>query len=119
MASGAAGLAVVLAGCALGAQARPTESPVVPVTVATAAGDHLAFDPSAVAVPAGAPLRLTFRNGSTIPHNLVFTTGIDAATETIVDPGASHELAIGPLGAGVYRFVCTIHEEMTGTLTAG
>jgi plastocyanin len=105
-------------GCAIGTQG-PTTSAAVSVTVTTAPGDQLAYAPAEIAVPAGAPLRLTFRNGSDVPHNLVFTTGISAATETIVEPGESQELAIDPLAEGVYRFVCTVHEEMSGTLTAG
>jgi plastocyanin len=112
------GLALVLAGCALGAQARPTASSPARLTVSTAPGESLAFVPSEVSVPAGATVRLTFHNASAVAHNLVFTTGIDAATTTIVDPGTSETLSIGPLAAGTYRFVCTIHEEMMGELTA-
>lgn len=111
-------MALLVAGCAIGAQARPTALPDVWVNVTTAAGDHLAFEPAELAVPAGAPLHLTFRNGSSVPHNLVFTTGTTAATDTIVLPGESQELTVGPLGAGDYRFVCTIHDGMAGTLTA-
>ena len=104
--------------CAIGTQG-PTTSVVISVTVMTAPGDQLAYAPAEIAVPAGAPLRLTFRNGSNVPHNLVFTTGIAAATDTIVEPGESQEVAIAPLAEGTYRFVCTVHEEMSGTLTAG
>jgi plastocyanin len=113
------GLLLLVAACAIGARADPTASPTVLVTVTTADGDHLAFDPAEIAVPARAPVRLTFRNGSSLPHNLVFTTGIEAATDTIVEPGESQELAMGSLAPGVYRFVCTIHQEMSGALTAG
>lgn len=105
-------------GCAIGTQA-PTASPAVSVTVTTAPGDRLAYAPPEIAVPAGTPIRLTFRNGSSVPHNMVFTKGIAAATDTIVEPGDSQVLAIDPLADGTYRFVCTVHEEMSGTLTAG
>jgi plastocyanin len=111
-------LALLVVGCAIGTQG-PITSPAVSVTVTTAPGDQLAYAPAEIGVPAGAPLRLTFRNGSDVPHNLVFTTGIAAATDTIVEPGESQELAIDPLAEGTYRFVCTVHEEMSGTLTAG
>ena len=104
--------------CAVGTQGATT-SAVISVTVTTAPGDQLAYAPAEITVPAGAPLRLTFRNGSNVPHNLVFTTGISAATDTIVEPGESQDLAIDPLAEGTYRFVCTVHEEMSGTLTAG
>lgn len=107
-----------MAGCAFGAQAGPSGSTPTVVTVSTAPGERLAFVPQGVTVPAATPLQITFHNASAVAHNLVFTTGIDAATDTIVDPGTSETLAIGPLADGTYRFVCTIHEEMTGELVA-
>jgi plastocyanin len=116
-ASGLLSLALVVAGCALGARAGPETSPAA-VTVGTAAGERLAFAPADVTVPADMRVRLTFRNDSAVAHNLVFTEGITAATDTIVEPGTSETLSIGPLADGTYRFVCTIHEEMAGELTA-
>ena len=113
------GLASVVAGCALGAQAGPSASSPAAVTVSTAPGESLAFLPAGVSVPAEAPVRLTFHNASAIAHNLVFTTGVTAGTAAIVDPGASETLSIGPLPGGTYRVVCTIHEEMAGELTVG
>jgi plastocyanin len=112
-------LALLVAGCALGAQAGPSASSPAAVTVSTAPGESLAFVPADVRIEAGAPVRLTFHNASTVAHNLVFTTGIDAATDTIVQPGRSETLSIGPLADGTYRFVCTIHEEMAGELSVG
>ena len=111
------GLTLLVAGCALGAQAGPSASSPAAVTVTTAPGESLAFVPSDVSVPARAAVRLTFHNASAVAHNLIFTTGIDAATDTIVEPGTSETLSIGPLADGTYRFVCTIHEEMTGELS--
>ena len=72
-----------------------------------------------MSVPAGKAVRLTFRNESAVAHNLVFTTGVTAGTNAIVEPGTSETLPIGPLAHGTYRFVCTIHEEMTGELAVG
>lgn len=86
------------------------------VTVGTAPGEIPGFIPAGTSVPAGKAVRLTFRNDSAVAHNLVFTTGVTAGTDAIVDPGASQTLSIGPLADGTYRFVCTIHEEMTGEL---
>ena len=89
----------------------------VDVTVVTAPGERLAFTPDELRVPAGVPVRMTFRNGSSLAHNLVFTSGISAATKTIVDPGASEQLALAMPAPGAYQFVCTIHDGMSGTLT--
>ncbi len=86
------------------------------VTITTAAGEAMTFDPAeTVAVP-GAPILLRFRNASSLPHNLTFT-GFGAATRTIVEPGTSDDLQLSPLAAGAYPFVCTIHEGMAGILT--
>jgi plastocyanin len=108
-------LVLLLAGCAIGAGQAATKT--VDVSVRTAAGEHLAFEPADVSVPAGARVHVTFTNGSSFPHNLVFTSGITAATPTIVEPGESAQLAFRPAAPGSYIFVCTIHDGMHGTLT--
>jgi plastocyanin len=109
------GLVLLLAGCAIGAGEAATKT--VEVTVRTASGDQLAFAPSHVSVPAGVRVHVTFTNASAFAHNLVFTTGIDVGTRSIVQPGESEQLAIEPALPGSYVYVCTIHEGMHGTLT--
>ncbi len=108
-------MVLLLAGCAIGAGQAATKT--VDVSVRTAAGDRLAFTPSDVSVPAGADVHVTFTNASSFAHNLVFTSGITAATPTIVEPGDSAQLAFRPTVPGSYPFVCTIHDGMHGTLT--
>ena len=107
------GLALVVTGCALAGGSTPVD-----VTIATAPGENAAFVPAGMSVPAGKAVRLTFRNESAVAHNLVFTSGVTAGTNAIVDPGTSETVSMGPLTDGTYRFVCTIHEEMTGELVA-
>jgi plastocyanin len=82
----------------------------------TAAGETTAFDPAEAVVEATGPIAITFRNASSLPHNLTFTAGLTAATRTIVSPGTSDELVVSPLAPGTYPFVCTIHDGMAGTL---
>lgn len=110
-----------MAGCGAGGSGGPSAAASADpgVTVATAAGETLAFVPSEVTAPGRGPFLLTFRNGSSLAHNLVFTGGLDAATRTIVEPGAFEELVLEPPGPGAYPFVCTIHAEMAGTLIVG
>ena len=89
---------------------------VVEITVGTDSGSELLFDPTEVTVPAGATVRLTFVNESTVPHNLTFNDPINAATATTVQPGAEETIEFTVPEAGEYTYVCTLHPGMDGTL---
>jgi len=91
-------------------------SAAISVTITSAPGETLAFEPAEVTVPAARPVALTFRNGSSLSHNLVFTAGSASATRAIVEPGASDQLLFVAAPPGTYPFVCTIHEGMVGAL---
>jgi plastocyanin len=95
-----------------------TEAPgqTVDVTVGTDTGAELRFEPAEVTVRAGAEVRLTFANQSTIPHNLTFQGDITAATATVVPAGASETITFTAPAPGQYQFVCTLHPGMSGTL---
>jgi plastocyanin len=110
------GLALGLVGC--GAAVPPATQPTdgFSVSVETAPGAKLAFEPPVVTVDAVAPLTVTFHNRSTLPHNMVFTEGLAASTRTIVEPGTSDQLRVVPERPGTYPFVCTIHTGMAGSL---
>ena len=106
-----------------GGAAGPTVAPpagstgdVVEITVGTDDGTELLFDPTEIVVPAGATVRLTFVNESTMPHNLTFGDPINAATEVIVDAGAEETIEFVAPEAGEYTYVCTLHPGMDGTL---
>ena len=90
---------------------------VVEITIGTDTGTELLFDPLEATVPAGATVRLTFTNDSTVPHNLTFGAPINAATANIVDPGDQETIEFTAPEAGEYTFVCTLHPGMEGTLT--
>ena len=111
---------IVLTLLVVGAAARTISTAVsataVGVTISTAPGETLAFDPAEIAVRAAGPITITFRNGSTLAHNLVFTAGVTGATRTIVEPGTSDELVLTPPRPGAFPFACTIHDGMAGTL---
>lgn len=87
------------------------------VTIGTDEGLELLFVPETAEAPAGAQVTLTFQNVSQAPHNLTFSDPIDAATETIVAPGASETLEFTAPEPGDYPFVCTLHPGMDGVLT--
>jgi plastocyanin len=86
------------------------------LTVATAGGTALAFEPSEVVVEAGRAVEIVFQNRSTLQHNLTFTGQLEGATRTIVDPGMGEVVVVRPPGPGVYPFVCTVHPGMAGQL---
>jgi plastocyanin len=113
-------LTPLVAGC-IAITPAVTASPAMSadVVITTAAGDAMAFVPAETVVLSGRPISITFRNESSLPHNLVFTAGLTATTRTIVEPGTSDDILISPLGPGTYPFVCTIHDGMSGKLIAG
>jgi len=99
--------------------ATATPPAAVGVTIRSAPGETLAFEPAETTVEAPGPVAVTFRNGSSLSHNLVFTGGLSAATRTVVEPGTSDYLLLFPSAPGAYPFVCTIHTGMAGTLIVG
>ena len=106
--------ATLVAACA--ASATPSTAPPAVVTISSAPGETLAFEPAETTIQASGPISITFRNASSLPHNLVFTGRLTGATRTIVEPGTSAELLLAPTAPGAYPFACTIHEGMSGTL---
>lgn len=114
LACGFATLLVV--GCLAAGPAAPASPAAIGVTITSASGQTVAFDPPEVMVRATGPIAVTFQNVSSQAHNLVFTAGLRAATRTIVEPGTSDQLLLPPLPPAAYPFVCTIHDGMSGTL---
>ena len=94
-----------------------TGGDLVEISIGTDAGSELLFDPATATVPAGATVRLTFVNESTVPHNLTFGEPINAATANIVQPGEEETIEFTAPEAGDYTFVCTLHPGMEGVLT--
>lgn len=99
-----------------GASGAPTGD-ATELTIGTRTGAELEFEPDEVSVPAGGQVSIVFENLSTLPHNLTFNEPINAATNTIVDPGASETIEFPAPAPGDYTFVCTLHPGMEGILT--
>jgi plastocyanin len=87
------------------------------VRISTDTGSALQFDPETASVAGGGTVEVSFENLSTLPHNLTFQDPIDAATATVVDPGAGETISFEAPPPGDYAFVCTLHPGMDGTLT--
>lgn len=103
---------IVLSGCDAMAIGRPA----VPLEVRTQPGDGTAFEPASVLAPPNTPVALTFTNVSAVEHNLLFLDPITVSTRAIVRPGESDHMEFATPAAGTYQFVCTIHEDMRGSL---
>ena len=88
------------------------------VTITAAA---IAFDPTEVTAPADAPFTLSFDNQDAgIPHDVQIKDAAGAVVfKTDVFPGVEkRDYSVPALAAGAYPFVCSVHPNMTGTLTA-
>jgi plastocyanin len=85
----------------------------------TASG--IAFTTPAVTVPAGTAFTLELDNqDASVPHDVQIKDGTGAQVfKTDTFPGvAKRSFAVPALAAGTYPFACTVHANMTGTLTA-
>jgi plastocyanin len=105
------------------ASASPTRgSPAVGVTtltIGTTTGGELKFDPEEATVKTGVQVSLTFENRDVVPHNLTFGEPINAKTSTVVPPGSSETIQFTAPPPGAYKYLCTIHPGMEGTLKVG
>ena len=89
-------------------------------TVIKLAAAQIAFDQTALTAPAGTPFQIEFTNNdASVPHDVTITDSADARVfhgETF--PGvATKTYDVPALPAGQYKFFCSVHANMTGTLT--
>jgi plastocyanin len=83
---------------------------------------NIAFDKPALQAPADAAFQLKFNNGDAgTPHNVEIkdASGASLFKGAIINGVASTTYDVPALKAGTYTFVCSVHPNMTGTLTAG
>jgi plastocyanin len=120
---GLVALAAVLAACS-GASAAPATP--APTTSGAPAGDavsitakDLKFAESQVSVKADKAFSIDFDNQDSAPHNVkisaaagaeVFKGEIVSSTKVVY--------AIPALASGTYTFICEVHPDMKGTITA-
>ena len=83
----------------------------------------IAFDTDTLEVPANTPFKIEFANNDAgIPHNVAIhegsPTGPAVWTGEIFNGVETRTYDVPALPAGTYGFVCTVHPNMTGTLTA-
>jgi len=88
--------------------------------VVTVTAQNIAFTTTTVTGPAGAAFTLSFDNeDASIPHDVQIKDASGAQVfKTDVFPGvAKRDYPVPALKAGSYPFACTVHPNMTGTLT--
>jgi plastocyanin len=83
---------------------------------------NIAFEQTALQAPADTPFKIDFDNKDQgTPHNVAIHEGSPTGPEVFrgeIFPGpAKKTYDVPALKAGAYGFVCTVHPNMTGTLT--
>ena len=82
----------------------------------------IAFEQTELNAPAGTPFKIDFDNkDSGVPHNVTIhkdsATGQEVFKGDIFNGPAKRTYDVPALDAGAYAFVCTVHPNMTGSLT--
>ena len=105
-----------------GAPGEPTQVPGGGGGIVSEAALNIAYVTGELAAPADTAFSLEFDNqDSGIPHNIEIK---DASNQTvfkgdIITGPMKTTYNVGPLMAGSYTFVCTVHPNMTGVLKVG
>ncbi len=97
-------------------------SAVVPAADITVTAQNIAYVVAEISVPAGKPFTIAFvNNDAGVPHNIAIRKDSPAGTEVwrgeIFSGVATKVYQVPALEAGTYGFACSIHPNMTGTLT--
>jgi plastocyanin/mono/diheme cytochrome c family protein len=92
-------------------------------TVIKITAQNIAFDVTNIEVPADQPFQIEFvNNDAGIPHNVAIAEGSPTGKVVfqgdIVNGITTVTYDVPALPAGTYGFVCQVHPNMTGTLTA-
>ncbi|CAN5550254.1 hypothetical protein BH20CHL7_BH20CHL7_04970 [soil metagenome] len=100
---------------------EPTEAPSGTAIEITAL--NIAFDTSTLTAPADESFQIEFANDDAgVPHNVAIHEGSPTGSEIwkgeIFNGVETRTYDVPALTAGAYGFICTVHPNMAGTLTA-
>ncbi len=102
-------------------KANATPAPLPSGVVLNVTAEGVQFDTASLEVPADAPFGIAFTNkdpaGLTHDIDVRDSSGTVVEDEPVIDGGTSTNYTFKPLSAGTYTFFCSIHSNMTGTLT--
>jgi mono/diheme cytochrome c family protein/plastocyanin len=107
------------AGASAGASASPGEAPSGESVSIVASG--IAFTTTSVTAPADAPFVIAFDNQDAgVPHNVAIadSSGAEVFKGDIFNGVETRDYQVPALAAGDYKFACSVHPNMTGTLKA-
>ena len=118
-------LATVLAACS-GASAAPPAGTPAPAGSPATAGDAIAvvakdikFTTTDLAVTAGTGFTIAFDNQEGAPHNIAISDAGGASVfKGEIVSSKKVDYAVPALAAGTYTFICEVHPDMKGTITA-
>lgn len=98
-----------------------TPAPSLPAADVTVTAENIAFTETSLTIPAGKPFTLAFDNrdaGTT--HNVAIhdASGAELFKGEIITGPKVVVYNVPAIPAGTYTFVCSVHPNMTGTVTA-
>jgi plastocyanin len=101
-----------------GSGGPPPQGSVIEVSASNAT----AFDQASLTAPAGTPLTIHFANQDpSVAHNFSIKSanpdGSDFIGLPLANPGQTIDYVAPPLAAGTFTYYCSVHANMTGTLT--
>lgn len=112
------------ASAAPGGSAAPGASASAPAPAAdiTITARNIAYDVTEITAPADKPFTIAFVNDDAgVPHNVAIhkdsPTGAEVWKGEVFDGVATKVYQVPALPAGTYGFACSVHPNMTGTLT--
>lgn len=100
----------------------PSGAPAGSVLNVTSVSATAGFDPSELTAPADTPFTIQLDNTDTAaPHNVAIkgaaADGKDWIGLPVAGPGQKATYSVPPIAAGTFTFYCSVHPNMTGTLT--
>jgi plastocyanin len=113
--SGSAGASVAPSD---GASNPPSQGPSGPVVQISAL--NIQFNTTELSAPANTAFQIEFQNDDNgIPHNVEIkdSAGSTVFNGAIFNGVDKQDYAVPALAAGTYKFLCSVHTAMTGTLT--
>jgi cytochrome c oxidase subunit II len=104
------------------ASATPTPAPsgAAQGPVLELGAQNIAFSTATLQAPAGTPFTIHFKNDDpSVPHDVAITDagGKQVFKGDIITGPAETDYSVPALAAGTYTFACTVHPNMTGTIT--